>query len=251
MSQAVGRHRQVEAVGKAETQHDGDTNGDNGNAGGNHAGSYTFNNNGGRTGETSLGNLLGGLVAMRSVIFGSLTDDDTGGKTRNDGEGETQPVFDTQQVEDGEGGNGDEDGTDVGTQRQRLQQVALGSALLGTNEEDAEERQEYTHSGNQHGGDDGLQLDLQTGYAKGGSTQGSGTEYRTAIALVQIGTHTGHVAYIIAYIVGNGSGIARIVLGNVGLDLTHDVGTHVGSLGVDTATHTGKQRLRRSTHTEG
>ena len=113
------------------------------------------------------------------------------------------------------------------------------------------QREEHAHGGNQHRGDDGLQLHLKSCHTKGSGTKGSGRQHRTAIALVEVGTHTGHVAHVVAHVVGNGSGVARVVLGDVGLHLTHDVGTHVGSLRVDTAADTGKQRLCRGTHTEG
>ena len=85
MSQTLAGHREVEAVGKAETEDDSHTNGDDGDARRNHTRSYTFNNNGSRTCQTSLRNLLGGLVRMRSVIFGSLTDNDACSKSADDG----------------------------------------------------------------------------------------------------------------------------------------------------------------------
>ena len=113
------------------------------------------------------------------------------------------------------------------------------------------QREEHTHGSNQHRRDDSLELNLETCHSKGGSTEGCRRQHGAAIALVEVGTHTGHVAHVVAHVVGNGCGVARVVLGDVGLHLTHDVGTHVGSLRVDTATHTGKQGLRRSTHTEG
>ena len=69
--------------------------------------------------------------------------------------------------------------------------------------------------------------------------------------IVEVGTHTGHVTHIVTYVVGNRSRVAGIVFRNVSLHLTHDVGTHVGSLRIDTAAHTCKQSLCGSTHTEG
>ena len=62
---------------------------------------------------------------------------------------------------------------------------------------------------------------------------------------------TSHVAYVITYIIGNSSGVTGIILRNVGLNFSHDIGTYVGSLRVDTTTHTGEECLCRSTHTEG
>jgi len=43
---------------------------------------------------------------------------------------------------------------------------------------------------------------------------------------------------------GNDGGVARVVLGDVLLDLAHEVGAHVGRLGVDAAAHAPEQRDR-------
>ena len=42
-----------------------------------------------------------------------------------------------------------------------------------------------------------------------------------------------------------------IIFGDAGLDLTHKVGADIGCLGVDAATHAGKERLGRRAHAEG
>ena len=85
---------------------------------------------------------------------------------------------------------------------------------------------------------------------KGGSTQCGSRQDRTAIRFVQVGSHTCHVAYVIAYIIGNGGRVSRIVFGDSGFYLTHKVGAYVGSFCIYTATYTGKERLCGSSHTE-
>ena len=72
---------------------------------------------------------------MRSVILGGLTYDDACCQAGDDGERQSEPVVDAEQVKDGEGGHGDEQGRDICTYRQRAQQVAHGSALLGSDGE--------------------------------------------------------------------------------------------------------------------
>ena len=83
-----------------------------------------------------------------------------------------RPVFDAEEIQDAESGNGNENGTDVCAQRQRLQQVLHRCAFFGANEEDAEQRQEYTHGGNQHRSNDGAQLYLKACNGEGSSTEG-------------------------------------------------------------------------------
>ena len=92
--QTLARHAQVETVGKAEAEDDGHTDGDDGDAGGYHARAYTFYYNSSGTRQSCLRNLLGGLVRVRRVVLGGLSDDDTGCQSADDREGESQPVLD-------------------------------------------------------------------------------------------------------------------------------------------------------------
>ncbi len=70
------------------------------------------------------------------------------------------------------------------------------------------------------------------------------------VALEDVGAHAGHVAHVVTDVVGNGRGVARIVLGNSHLDLADQVGAHIGGLGVDAAAHPREQRDARRTHRE-
>ena len=92
-------------------------------------------------------------------------------------------------------------------------------------------------------------LDSRSGKSR--STQRHGGQDRTGIRLVEVGTHTGHVTYVVAYVVGDSSGVAGIVLGDIVLGLTDQVGTNVRSLGVDTTAYAGKEGLGGRTHTKG
>jgi hypothetical protein len=74
---------------------------------------------------------------------------------------------------------------------------------------------------------------------------------RPGVGLEQVGAHAGDVADVVADVVGDGRGVARVVLGDAGLDLADQVGADVGGLGVDAATDTGEQRDRRAAEPEG
>ena len=65
------------------------------------------------------------------------------------------------------------------------------------------------------------------------------------IGLEQIGGHAGAVADIVADIVGDHGGVARIILGNAGLDLADEIGADIGALGEDAAAETGEDRDQR------
>ena len=51
------------------------------------------------------------------------------------------------------------------------------------------------------------------------------------VGLEQVGTHAGHVAHVVAHVVGDGCRVPGVVLRNARLHLAHDVGTNVCSLG--------------------
>ena len=73
---------------------------------------------------------------------------------------------------------------------------------------------------------------------------------RTDVALEEVGAHAGHVADVVTDVVGDDGGVARIVLGDTGLDLADEVGADVGGLRVDAAADTREERDRAGTHGE-
>ena len=130
-----------------------------------------------------------------------------------------------------------------------MKQFLHRSTFLSANKEYAEERKEYANSSDNHWCDDIAELQLCAEVSR--STQSGCRKDRTAIRLIKVGTHTSHITYVVAYVISYGSRVARVILRNVSLHLTYDVGTHVSCLGVYTTTHTSKESLGRSTHTKG
>ncbi len=55
------------------------------------------------------------------------------------------------------------------------------------------------------------------------------------VTLEQVGGHAGAVPHVVPHVVGDGGGVARVILGDAVLDLAHQVGTHVRRLGEDAA----------------
>ena len=81
--------------------------------------------------------------------------------------------------------------------------------------------------GEHHGGDDGHRVGLE-----------------------QIGGHAGAVADIVADVIGDGRRVARIVLGDAGLDLADQIAADIGALGEDAAAKTGEDRDERGAEAE-
>src|SRR5690606_805863 len=77
----------------------------------------------------------------------------------------------------------------------------------------------------------------------GGSllTQYNCCQHRCHIRTKEVSTHTSHVTHIITYIIGNGGGVAGIILGNTCFYFTNEVSTHVCSFCLYTTAHTGKK----------
>ena len=72
-----------------------------------------------------------------------------------------------------------------------------------------------------------------------------GGDDRHRIGFEKIGRHAGAIADIVADVIGDGRGIARIVFGNAGLDLADEIGADVGALGEDAAAEAGEDRNQR------
>ena len=69
-----------------------------------------------------------------------------------------------------------------------------------------------------------------------------GRDHGHGVGLEQVGRHAGAVADVVADVVGDHRRVARIVLGDAGLDLADQVGADVGALGEDAAAEAGEDR---------
>ena len=73
---------------------------------------------------------------------------------------------------------------------------------------------------------------------------------RHRVGLEQVGRHAGAVADVVADVVGDHRRVARVVLGDAGLDLADQVGADVGALGEDAAAETREDRDQRGAEGE-
>ena len=80
--------------------------------------------------------------------------------------------------------------------------------------------------------------------------QHHGGDHGDGVGLEQVGRHAGAVADVVADVVGDGGGVARVVLGDAGLDLADQVAADVGALGEDAAAETGEDRDQRGAEAE-
>ena len=94
------------------------------------------------------------------------------------------------------------------------------------------------------------QREHQAQGAEGGRAQDQGRDQGHGVGLEEVGRHARAVADVVADVVGDGRGVARVVLGDLGLDLADQVGADVGGLGEDAAADTHEHRQQRCTEAE-
>ena len=88
------------------------------------------------------------------------------------------------------------------------------------------------------------------GLAEGQDAEQHHGDRGDGVGLEQVGRHAGAVADVVADVVGDHGRVARVVLGDAGLDLAHEVGADVGRLGEDAAAQTGEDGDQRAAEAE-
>ena len=86
--------------------------------------------------------------------------------------------------------------------------------------------------------------------AEGGLAEDERRDQRDRVGLEQVGGHAGAVADVVADVVRDGRGVARVVLGDAGLDLADQVGADVRGLGEDATADTHEHGEQGATEAE-
>ena len=190
-------------------------------------------------------NLLNGLVIAGGVDLGDDADDETDSKT-----GDDRPcgiVAAEHGLAQNYGSHNDEQSGNVGTHLECLVRVG---AVLAADEEGCDNGSENAAGGNDEREEDVHGFIVKKLKSAGSDAEGHCGDDSTDIALKEVGAHACNVAYIVADVIGDNSGVAGVVFGDACLDLADEVGADVSSLGVDTAADTGKERNGGSTERE-
>ena len=141
---------------------------------------------------------------------------------------------------------GREDGGGEGDENKKAQQkrafshsVTLDS--LDRDKESSNDGADDAASSDEEGQD---RVGSEQGFVAGGlvGSEGQAGDDGADVRLEEIGTHTRNITDIVANVVGNDGGVARIVLVHIVGYLATEIGTDVGRLGEDAATDTGEQR---------
>ena len=116
-----------------------------------------------------------------------------------------------------------DDGRDVEAAVDGAQRVL---ARAGLGDVDAEERGDRTDRRDDERED-------QAVLAEGHRAEDERGDEGDGVGLEEVGRHAGAVADVVTDVVGDRRGVARVVLGDAGLDLADEVGADVGGLGED------------------
>ena len=211
------------------------SNDQDGSQGGHQAQGDTTDDDGSSTGLGGSSQVLGGLVVVRGEVLGEVADQAAAHQTAEDGDVDADPALADDEHGQGSCQNSRQDSGRVCAGTQRGQQGQLGSVFLGLDQEGTQDGADDAHNSQSHGQQHALPA------VAGACAQGEGSQDGADIGLVQVSTHTGDVADVVAHVVSDGSGVTGVIFRDACLDLTNQVGTHVSSLGVDTAADTCKQ----------
>ncbi len=209
-----------------------------------HAERKTADDDGCRAGLGRGGKLLGGLVVIGGVILGEVTDSAAADKAAEDGNIYAPAVLVSAEDEIAKGNSykSGKNSGGIGAGAEALEKAELGGVFLGLNEEGADEGADYTGYGESYGKEHAVPG------ITGSGGESEGGEDGADIGLVKVSAHTGNVADVITDVIGDGGGVAAVILGDACLNLTDEVSANVRSLGVNAAADAGKQSHEGSAH---
>ena len=221
---------------------DADRDDQDGPYGGHHANAQAGDDRGGSARLGLLCDLLDTLVVSGGVDFGDLADGGTDDQTCDDSQSHVEAV--EEDLGQDAGYDCGQDRRNVGAHVQSLCRVGLFVALDG---HDADDGAENADRGDHEGEDrtlDAVEREARSQRQRDGGNDG------TDVGFEQVGTHACDVAYVVADVVCDNGGVARVIFGDACFDFADQVCAYVSSLGIDTAADTAEQSHGRSAQTE-
>ena len=204
-----------------------------------------------RSGAAIIGSVrdrFNGFICIRRIILGNFADACAGDETARDREedaqgidadvtadcvsGQGQTTIGQNEVSDTErGDSGNDSGTD-GTGVEGF--LRIGIFVFASDDEGAGDAQKDTDGSDDQRENDGTHL--MGGIAgPDRSTENGGTDDGADVGFEEVSAHTGDVTDVVTDVIGDGSGVTRIVFGDTGFDFADEVGADVSSFCVDTA----------------
>ncbi len=204
-------------------------------------GGITADDAGAGAGLALTGDFLNRFVIAGGVILGDLTDGNTDDKA-DDNSYERHNASIEENTAEEEGSDNDDGGADISTKVELFGRI-LSFAVY---KEDGNNGRKDTDSGKEQREERAVDFrDSVNGISKG-----DGGNDGTDIGLEQVGAHTGDVADVITDVIGDNSGVSRVIFRDTGFDFTDKVGTDVSRFGINTAADTTEESHSGSTEGE-
>ena len=209
--------------------------------GGGKTGGITADDAGAGAGLALTGNFLNRFVVAGGVILGDLTDRNTNDKADDNGDERHDASVEESTAEE-EGSDDNDRGADVSTH------VELFGGVIGLTvyEEDGNDGRNNTNSGKEQR----EQRTVDFGNGVNGVSKGNGGNDGADVGLEKVGAHTGNVTDVITDVIGDNSGVSRVIFRDTGFDFTDKVSADVSSFGIDTAAYTAEESHGGSTEGE-
>ena len=117
---------------------------------------------------------------------------------------------------------------------------AGGIAFSEVDREDSENSGEDGDASQDEGISEGGGIGLAVSTKNGEVSDEDASDEANGVGFKHVGSHAGAVAHIFAHVVGNGGGVAGIILFEFGFELADEICPDVGGLGVDAAPQAGE-----------
>ena len=244
-------------TGKGVGNKDGDPDDQNRKRGGVHADRDSLNDGRCRSGLGGFDNRLDRRPVGGGIPLGEQADENSCHQTRDHRQGDAPPSeFDRIAGDDIvdfhdagwdqkiDGDHRADDHQHPGAKGTAVQSFLRIAPFLGLDKGEADNRGDDSNTGDRQWQIDGIHASTRLGGFHAdipACPQDHRRDDRPDVGLEQVGAHAGHVADVVAHVVGDGRRIQRMIFGDPRLDLAHQVRANIGRLGVDTATNTSEQ----------
>ena len=236
-------------------EEDGDADEANGESGGVGTDGKTGDDVGGVSGFGRFGDVTYGRVVSGGVVVGNEENDKShqeaheGGEVDPSGGGDLAIVGEAVGKENmsewPEGGGGGEC-----AEKNAEAEETGGVAASKIHGEDSEDGGENGYSTDDEGITQGGRLGLAVSTQYGEVGDKDAADQTDGVGFKNIRSHSGAVAHIVADVIGDGGGIAGVIFFELGFDFAHEVGSHIGGFGIDSASEAGKNTDEGGTESE-
>ena len=179
---------------------------------------------------------MGHLPDNGLAVVGEVVGGDTDNDAHQQAHGGSAPDPPGEAVEDQGGGGGEEDVHAGGHVSRGVQGPGGISMLADPGGGNADDGGQQAQGGVTEDHGDVVKAHIGQGL---GNDQGGG--HGRHVGVKQVRSHTGHVAYVVAYVVGDHRRVPGVILGDTQLHLAGEVGGDVGGLGENAAAGLGEQ----------